>query len=301
MGTSTSYGGPKDRPPLLPDWALPAPVPLPPQQVSIPVPPADGPASPDPSVTEQPTHPGAPSLHPGPTPTYGPLTDVPRWTRAGRSLGSAASSGGSRGMGRAAQRYVRALGGSRRASASSSGGRRATARFAGFLSDVARKGFAEAFAGLGLGSVVGRDLDSVIAAVADAVCPAGAHREEVAAREATAEALEEVFTDTINAGADLSQLDAMTAAGVGKAIEVMVASYIYNRWLGDLGAKIEEKAISPQQAVRVEQRMKEFIRDAVKLDLQQKDPLKVDWRGAEGKGLIGRIYNDAYAVIGGER
>ena len=29
MGTSTSHGGPKDRPPLLPDWALPAP-PIPP-------------------------------------------------------------------------------------------------------------------------------------------------------------------------------------------------------------------------------------------------------------------------------
>ncbi len=93
----------------------------------------------------------------------------------------------------------------------------------------------------------------------------------------------------------------MTAADVGKAVEAMVASYIYNRWLGDLGVKIEEKAVSPQQAVRVEQRMREFIRDAVRLDLQQKDPLKVDWRGAEGKGLIDRIYGDAYAVIGGER
>ncbi len=81
----------------------------------------------------------------------------------------------------------------------------------------------------------------------------------------------------------------------------MVASYIYNRWLGDLGVKIEEKAISPQEAVRVERRMKDFIRDAVKLDLQRKDPLKIDWRGTEGKDLINRIYNDAYAVVGGER
>jgi hypothetical protein len=166
---------------------------------------------------------------------------------------------------------------------------------------VARNGFAGAFANLGLGSFVGRDLDSVIAAVNDAICPAGSDLEEVAAREATSEALQDVFAEVIKAGADINRLDAMDASSVARAVEVMVASYIYNRWLGELGIKIEEKAVSPQQAIKVEQRMKEFITDAVKIDLQQKDPLKVDWRGAEGQTFIGRIYNDAYAVIGGER
>lgn len=301
MGTSSSHGGQKDRPPLLPHWALPAPIPPVPQPEPTPAPPADGPVPQDPLGTGQPIHPAAPALQPTQTPTYGPLTGKPLWTKAARTLGRVAASGGSRGLGRAAQRYVRARGGSKRASASSPAGRQATAGFAGFISDVARNGFADAFAKLGLGSVVGRDLDSVIAAVTDAICPAGADREEVAAREASTEALEEVFADTIKAGGDMSQLDAMTVAGVGKAIEAMVTSYIYNRWLGDLGVKIEEKAISPHQAVLVEQRMKEFIRDAVKLDLQQKDPLKVDWRGTEGKNLMGQIYSDAYAVIGGER
>jgi molybdopterin-biosynthesis enzyme MoeA-like protein len=160
---------------------------------------------------------------------------------------------------------------------------------------------AAAFANLGLGDIVGRDVDSVIAAIADAICPVGADREEVAAREATAEALEVVFSDVILAGGAPSTIDAMTAEAVSKAVEAMVASYIYNRWLGDLGVKIEEKAISPTQAVQTESRMREFIRDAVKLDLQQKDPLKIDWRGAEGKDLMGKIYSDAFSVIGGER
>lgn len=300
MGTSSSYRGQKDRPPLLPAWALPpqvAPVPPP---TPVPVPPA-GATVPNPPGTVEPQHPAAPPLQPATTPMYGPLTGRPRWSRAASSLGRVAASGGSRGMGHAAQRYVRARGGSRRAAATSPAGRRTTARFAGFLADIARNGFANAFANLGLGSVVGRDLDNVIAAVTDAICPAGADREEVAAREASTEALEEAFANTIRTGADVSQLDAMTADGVVKAVEAMVAGYIYNRWLGDLGIKIEEKAISPQQAVCVEKRMKDFIRDAVKLDLQQKDPLKMDWRGSEGKTLMDRIYRDAYAVIGGEQ
>lgn len=294
MGTSTSHGGPKDRPALLPDWALPTPIPPNPPAV----PPDDTPLS---TPTPLPPHPAAPPLNPPPTPTYGPLVGAPRWTRAGRSLGRVAASGGGRSVGRSAQRYVRALGGARRAAASSTGGRRATSRFAGFLSDVARGGVADALSKLGLGSVIGRDLDSVIAAVADAVCPTAAGREDVAAREATAEALEEVFAGAIGDGGDLMQLDSMTPEGVGRAVESMVASYIYNRWLGDLGAKIEEKAISPQAAVRVERRMREFIRDAVKIDLQARDPLTIDWRGAEGRTMMERIYREAFVVIGGEQ
>src|SRR4051812_12939506 len=113
MGTSTSHGGPKDRKPLLPDWALPAPAPAP---LPPPVPPAnDDPAVPDIGTVPVPGHPCAPPLNPSTAPTYAPLTGPPNWSRAGKSLGHVAKSGGSRGMGRAAQRYVRARGGSRRA------------------------------------------------------------------------------------------------------------------------------------------------------------------------------------------
>ncbi len=174
MGTSTSHGGMKDRPPLLPDWALPAPAPSVPQPEPISAPPADGSVPQGPPDAGQPIHPAAPALQPTQTGTYGPLIGKPRWTKAAGSLGRVAASSGSRGMGRAAQRYVKALGGSKRASTSSPAGRHTAARFAGFLSDVSRNGFAEAFKNLGLGSVVGLDLDSVIAAVTDAVCPARA-------------------------------------------------------------------------------------------------------------------------------
>jgi hypothetical protein len=166
---------------------------------------------------------------------------------------------------------------------------------------VASRGFAAAFTNLGLASIVGRDLNSVIAVIQDAICPEGAIREQVAAREAGANALEIVFAEVIDAGAGLEQLNSLTADDVVMAIGTMVASYIYNRWLGDLGVKIEEKAISPQQAVGMERRMKGFIRDAVKIDLAQRDPLRIDWRGREGREVIERIYSDAFAVIGGER
>lgn len=296
MGTSKSFGGYSDRPALLPDWALGPPVSSEPTVgTEAPASPV-APAPPDPS---QPTpHPAAPPLKPEDTPLLGPAAGVKHWERAGRALAKVASSGGGRGMGRAAVRYVRALGGASRATTGARAGRRAASRFAGFLSDVSRNGLDAAVRQLGLGSVIGSDVDSVIAAIADAVCPEGASREEAAAREATAEALEEVFADVITADGDLTKLDAMTAATVAKAITTLVTSYIYNRWLNDLGAKIESKAITSQQAVRVEKRMRQFIRDAVKLDLRDRDPLKIDWRAQEGRSFMEQIYRDAFNMIG---
>ena len=64
MGTSTSHDGRKDRPPLLPDWALPPPVAPIPQPDPIPEPPTEGAVPQSPSDAGQPIHPAAPALQP---------------------------------------------------------------------------------------------------------------------------------------------------------------------------------------------------------------------------------------------
>lgn len=296
MGTSSSHGGQKDRPPLLPDWALPPPsppTPPPPRE------PNDDSAD-DQDGSEKPApHPAAPNLNPAKTPVVGPAAGKAYWTRAGNKLGSVASSGGTKGLRAAGRAYVRARGGSGQAASSAVSGRRTTARMAGFLADVGNRGLATALANLGLGSLVGRDLESVIAAVNDAICPAGADRQDAAVREAGTDTLQLLFTEVIEAGGDINQLNSMSPEAVGRAIEAMVASFIYNRWLAELGIKIETKAIAADKAVRTEQRMKAFIQDAVKYDISQKDALKIDWKGSEGQSMIDRIFQDAYAVIGG--
>lgn len=75
-------------------------------------------------------------------------------------------------MRRAATRYVRAKGGARRAAAQARSGRASTARLGGFLSDVAARGFTEAARSLGL-EVIGQAADVVLAAILNAIAPAG--------------------------------------------------------------------------------------------------------------------------------
>src|ERR1700733_2369393 len=100
MGTSKSYGGPSDRPALLPSWALP------PENSLFP----DLPVGPEPDETSDggsrdgssDGSPDGESTSPSSNHSQGP------WTSSRRGMTSLASHGGSGRLSRAAGRYVAA-------------------------------------------------------------------------------------------------------------------------------------------------------------------------------------------------
>lgn len=281
MGTSSSYGGPGDRTPLLPAWALPAPVPPDPPPDPGPVPPPVPPNPVPPGTTDLPSGPGA-------------------WSQARRRLREAISSGSTGGLRRAAAAYVHAGGGPGGAARSAAGGRKATAAFGGFLSAAAAQGLHAALRGLDLGTVIGHDVDEVLAAIANALAPDGASKEEVAARQAVNDALEELYERLVDEGRDLSALESMTADDVAAAVQASVEAYVYNRWLGDLGVKIEQGTVTAADAVLLERETRDFIRETVRLDLREVNVMTLDWRGEPGRRLVESIYRDAYSLFGGE-
>lgn len=296
MGTQATYSGPGDKIPLLPAWALPA-LNTPPQGgVTTPL------ASPQGGVA-----PPALPTQPMPSTTDGvgqiPTSTVTSsaWRRARLALGKAVGGGSSRSLRKATRRYVGARGGARRASSTATGGRRATAALGGFLSDASNRGLTAALGRIGLASTVGRDVSEVLAALVNALTPDGATKEEVAARDAVSETVEQLYEAFLRDGKDLSALEQMTREDIQAALEICVGAYIYNRWLGDLGARIEEKAITPSAAVRLERDAREFIREAIHFDLGNVDVLALDWHGQAGQQLIDTIYLDAYSLLGGER
>jgi hypothetical protein len=76
-----------------------------------------------------------------------------------------------------------------------------------------------------------------------------------------------------------------------------VAAYIFVRWTLELGLAVERKAVSVHEAVAMEGEMRQYIRDALKLDLSATDVLAVDWNGAEGQRIVARVYQEAYTLI----
>lgn len=201
----------------------------------------------------------------------------------------------------AARDYVRASGGAGRAARSARSGKAAAVALGGFLSTAAGQGFGAALGRIGITWVVGRDVSEVLSAISNALSPDGASKEEAAAREAINETLEHLCDRFLAEGRDLTALEAMTPVDIAAAIERCVEAYVYNRWLGDLGVKIEEKAISPAEAVRLERDMKGFVHETVRFDLSQVDVINLDWQGEAGRALVDNIYRDAYSLFGGER
>jgi hypothetical protein len=297
MGTSASNSGPSDKTPLLPDWAQGGAAP------NLAGPSPDAPAGGGASNQDGAGSPGQPpeGAAPGgvdsisaPASTRGP------WSLARRAMTSVASGGGgTRRLKVAGRRYVRAKGGAKNATASSAAGRATTAGLGGFFSGIATGGIAQAAQSLGLQAVVGQRAELVLAAVIDAIAPAGTTNDEAIARRAASETLRELFEKFGVEQNGIESLDAMKADDVVDAVELSVSAYVYQRWLFDLSLKIEEHAVSETEAVRLERDVKVFVKGLVKLKLNGGKVINLDWKGAQGKAFVQEVYEAAYGLLGG--
>lgn len=289
MGTSSSYGGPTGTNPLLPDWAQPDTPASTPDDTAV-----DGDGngegekdSPDSQSTDQP----AGGTQPPQTPTVnfrGAKSSMTRFVSGGEGNGN---------VGRVGRNYVAARGGSRRSAQAATSGRSSTARLGSFLSSVASQGVAAAAREFGLGELAGRSAYEVFAAIANRLAPSGATLEEAAARHAVDDALLGLYRKYDLENTDLLSLDQMDGEAIRDAVESSVSAYIYHRWLQELGDRIEENAVTADQAVRLEREVREYVEQTVRLDLRNIDALTLDWNGNEGRRIVERIYQEAYGLI----
>jgi len=153
---------------------------------------------------------------------------------------------------------------------------------------------------LGLARLVGQPAEAVVAALLDVLAPAGATLEEAAARKAATEALWALYDRFGLEDGDLGKLDRMDRGTVAEMIEVSVVTYIYGRWLQELGERLESRSVSDQEAVTLERQVKEYVKETVKLDLAKADVLGVDWAGAAGRRLVEQVYQEAYSFLEAE-
>ena len=192
-----------------------------------------------------------------------------------------------------------AKGGANKAATSSGAGRATTVGLGGFLSNVATGGVAQAAQSLGLQTVVGQRAKTVLAAVLDAIAPAGTTNDSAIARRAASETLRELFEKYGVEQGGIEALNAMKAADVADAVELSVAAFVYQRWLFDLSLKIEEHAMSEAQAIRLERDVKGFVKGLVKLKLNGAQAINLDWNGAAGRAFVQDTYEAAYRLLGG--
>lgn len=258
MGTSNSYGGPKDTSVLLPDWAKPGDND---RNGSAPLPPLQKP-----------------------------------WQAAKGNMTRFAGGGGQQALRNAGRSYIAAKGGAKSAARAAHAGRATTQRLAAFLSSAARDGIETALASLGLQNLIGRSIDLVFAGLVDALATGVTDFDQAAARVAMQHAFDEFYEQCTKLG-NFDVLNSLTEEQVSKAIEQYVVGYIYERWLQELGNRIEDKQISEHEAIRLEDEVKDYVRDAVRLEIGDRNILQIDWAGDEGRRIIDSLYEEAYSFI----
>ncbi len=271
MGTSSSYGGPKKRP-LLPRWATD------PDELGD----TEG-AEVEPEGAQQAANANGASDG--------------SWKAAKTQMTRFAGGLGREGLRAAATAYVSAMGGSKAAARSAGFGRTVARGVARFFSGVSSTGVTATMSQLGLGALAGSPVDVLIAGVADTILQAPTSLEASAARSAMLSVLASVFDKYSVEDAGLEQLDSMDAAAVREVVTLFVQEYIYQRWLQELGSRIENKSIDKEDALRLEREVKEFIIQTVELDFEGIDVLHIDWNSQQGRESMESIFEMAYGLL----
>lgn len=296
MGTSKTNDGPGDKTPLLPDWAQG-------DEDDIPFPDDNETAPEDKSPDERPpeTAPDDEGLPYQEKPS--PEQELPQpdnskpWQQAKSNLTRFMKTGGRRELGNAGRNYVKARGGAKSAARNSAAGRAATGRAIGFLSRVATRGIADALDSIGLRDILGSPIESVLAAIINKLAPSGAGLDEAAARKAVDLSILSIFEEYGVEADGLNRLDEMDAAAVENAFQTIVSEYNFQRWMLELGKRVEEGAVSAGEAVRLEAIAKECIIEATQLDLRGYNVLATDWCTAESQRIINDIFAQAYVFL----
>lgn len=289
MGTSTAYGGPAGRNPLVPSWlgsdgggAPPGgPPDMPSGDQGQPAGPngAPPPQAAPPAPPQQPIPPGAnPNRYSGPRGNF---------TRFARSGGSDRAS-----LGRAVSQYVSSsAGGSRQAAQRMGTSRVAGTRLVSFLNDAQTRGPREALRTLNLEALAGRPLPEILIGLADHVCPGAGSVDEGIAREAYVETVVELTTSGI------TDLDALSPDQMLTVFEMYATHAIEARICNDIGLKAITMPSDAQAALRVEAQLRDFVRNGVSDALANARVGGAVMASDRIQGFVDQVYEDAFRFL----
>ncbi|MEH7302651.1 Qat anti-phage system associated protein QatB [Neobacillus drentensis] len=263
MGTSSIYNGPKDKNPLLPEGFE---------------------EEYDPNQQEN-----ADNQEPSET-----SLDFP-WQATKKSM-SQFINGRSQNRGRIARNYVRALGGATNAAKSAKAAKSSTIQLGKFLSDIITEGIEKTLSKLEI-EFHGKSVESLFSELVNVVAGNSNSKEDIAAKNASMEALSELYEFLVENAMDIRHLEKMDANLINKVMKTFVNSYLIERLLKDLQSRFEKYADDLSIAVAKENEVKEYITESVAVKLDQVRFNNLDYRSKNIDQIVEGIYRDCYEVL----
>lgn len=293
MGTSSSGSGPGNNSPLVPNWDTPAgltPVtdPNPENPLENPIP-----SKPNTDIDPNGNTTDKNELEIPKNPEKIPNTG--NWGSLKATLGKIANGSKSHSFKGIAKGYVRNVGGVKNAVRASRSGVSGGASIANFLGSVGLNGFNETLKILGLSDCVGKSAEEVFVKISDKICPTGNTNEEAITRKAMLDTLSSLYEKFVDKGN--ITLDNLQEQDLELAITEYTSFYIYHKWLYELGLAIENKQIKEVKALALEEEMKAFIFEEVRVELKGREIMKMDFTSGEGKKMIEEIFEQSYTTL----
>jgi len=217
----------------------------------------------------------------------------PEWRDLRHATTDFAKTGGDGLAERVLGRFVTALGGAAAATAASGATIGSTQRMAGLVAGLADGGLADALEQAGVGHLVGQGRWEVLGALVEEVAGAAVGLDEAAAHSATVRVFEELFPDQ-ETWEELAAVR-LTEEQVADLIERFVAECIFGRLAQAIDSRLAARA--PSERERRNREMHEMLAQLVSLRLDDRNVLRIDWRGAEGRELTERLVGDVFARL----
>jgi hypothetical protein len=291
VGTSNSNPGPKNPGPLLPPWT-PPPLPVPDNNDGD----KDNRDNGNDSEGNRDNQPPPPRNNPQPIPIPIPVPTSNFWQTARRNLGQYTRTRERSAIRKTGSNFVRAQGGSRGAVRGSAAGISTARGLGGLLSTISTSGAVQASQRFGI-QYLNRSVNALINDIVNAIAPSGSYDEDAVAREAAAKTIFKLFDDYDVEGKGLETLEAMTAGDILNAVQLFLTNYINSRLMSLIGARLEQKSMTPDEAYDCERDVKDYVVEQVKLDLNSATLSSLDWSSDEGRRMTENIFEKAYNLI----
>lgn len=270
MGTSSSNYGPSKNTPLLPDWNE-----------------NDSGKNQDDNANSESTQ----NNDNGDAPFSG------NWSGARRSLGNFSTNPSRTNFNRAARSYVKASGGAKNVAKSAHYGKVSAGKVVAFLNGIRQSGIGGTSDNLGIGNIQEQSIEQIFNKLADSLSSSGGTDEETIARNAVVEALGKIYEDFDLENNSLDSLNQITEEQSSQYLEYYISAYIYERWLHELGVKMEQKDISSSEIINAERIAYDFIQSSVNLNIDEYNISTFDYNSTVGKGIIDDVFVQAYTII----
>jgi hypothetical protein len=205
-------------------------------------------------------------------------------------------------LSKASGNYVRAMGGASRAVRAARRGVTAGGRLARFLGMISSPGggFNETLQAFGIGNLVGRSTEEVLAQLANAIAPDGATNDEAIARDAILATLDRLCERRMEEDGNFEPLENLTPEDIRAIMIEYVNLYIFNKWVYELGVAIETNAVSEHEAAQLEAEVGDFVFEEVTNALQDVPLQSFSLDDGQNQQIIQTIFLNAYATLSNE-